>query len=85
MLGYEDSKYYCPVFPYPDAKLTAKQIACLSITTQRNTFTCWNKLTGNVYHNFITWKDLRADTLVQQWNRSFKLRYNHFEPQQPIC
>ncbi|XP_029726294.2 putative glycerol kinase 5 [Aedes albopictus] len=56
------------------AKLTAKQIACLSITTQRNTFTCWNKLTGNVYHNFITWKDLRADQLVQQWNRSFKLR-----------
>ncbi|XP_065092993.1 putative glycerol kinase 5 [Ochlerotatus camptorhynchus] len=57
-----------------NAKLTAQQIACLSISTQRNTFTCWNKLTGHAYHNFITWKDLRADKLVQQWNNSFKLR-----------
>ncbi|XP_038121855.1 putative glycerol kinase 5 [Culex quinquefasciatus] len=57
-----------------DANLTAAQLTCLSISTQRNTFVCWNRLTGNVYHNFITWKDLRADELVRSWNNSLKLR-----------
>lgn len=57
-----------------DANLTAAQLTCLSISTQRNTFVCWNRLTGNVYHNFITWKDLRSDELVRSWNNSLKLR-----------
>ncbi|XP_058460929.1 putative glycerol kinase 5 isoform X2 [Malaya genurostris] len=57
-----------------DAALNVERIECLSISTQRNTFTCWNRITGKVYHNFITWKDLRADKLVHQWNNSFKLR-----------
>uniref|UniRef100_A0A182QRJ9 Glycerol kinase 5 n=1 Tax=Anopheles farauti TaxID=69004 RepID=A0A182QRJ9_9DIPT len=57
-----------------DAKLTIDQLTCLAITTQRNTFTCWNRNTGQVYHNFITWKDLRADQLVNDWNGSFTLR-----------
>ncbi|XP_058832742.1 putative glycerol kinase 5 [Topomyia yanbarensis] len=61
-----------------DASLSAERIDCLSISTQRNTFTCWNRLTGKIYHNFITWKDLRADKLVHQWNNSLKLRMLKF-------
>ncbi|XP_055631774.1 putative glycerol kinase 5 isoform X2 [Toxorhynchites rutilus septentrionalis] len=59
---------------FRNAKLTANRITCLSISTQRNTFTCWNRHTGKVYHNFITWKDLRADSLVQNLNKSIRLR-----------
>uniref|UniRef100_A0A182M0E2 Glycerol kinase 5 n=1 Tax=Anopheles culicifacies TaxID=139723 RepID=A0A182M0E2_9DIPT len=57
-----------------DANLTIGQLNCLAISTQRNSFTCWNRNTGQVYHNFITWKDLRADQLVKEWNSSFTLR-----------
>ncbi|XP_053674228.1 putative glycerol kinase 5 [Anopheles nili] len=61
-----------------DAKLTIDQLTCLAISTQRNSFTCWNRDTGQVYHNFITWKDLRADRLVKEWNSSFTLRLLKF-------
>uniref|UniRef100_A0A182IS65 Glycerol kinase 5 n=1 Tax=Anopheles atroparvus TaxID=41427 RepID=A0A182IS65_ANOAO len=61
-----------------DAKLTIKQLTCLAISTQRNSFTCWNRKSGHVYHNFITWKDLRADPLVKKWNNSLTLRLLKF-------
>ncbi|XP_035911934.1 putative glycerol kinase 5 isoform X4 [Anopheles stephensi] len=61
-----------------DANLSIDQLTCLAISTQRNSFTCWNRHTGQVYHNFITWKDLRADQLVQDWNNSFTLRLLKF-------
>ncbi|XP_068149601.1 putative glycerol kinase 5 [Drosophila tropicalis] len=51
-----------------DAKLLPSQITCLTISTQRCTFLTWNHKTNEYYHNFITWKDLRADDLVEQWN-----------------
>ncbi|KAH8370991.1 hypothetical protein KR093_005857, partial [Drosophila rubida] len=57
-----------------DAKLTPAHITCLTISTQRCTFLTWNHRTKEYYHNFITWKDLRADDLVQQWNASCSLR-----------
>ncbi|XP_062136580.1 putative glycerol kinase 5 [Drosophila sulfurigaster albostrigata] len=57
-----------------DAKLTPANITCLTISTQRCTFLTWNHRTKEYYHNFITWKDLRADDLVQQWNASCSLR-----------
>lgn len=57
-----------------DAKLTPGDISCLGITTQRSTFITWDKITGNVFHNFITWKDLRADGLVKKWNSSFVMK-----------
>lgn len=28
----------------------------------------WNRETGEYFHNFITWKDLRADDLVNKFN-----------------
>ncbi|XP_076283866.1 glycerol kinase 5 isoform X3 [Lasioglossum baleicum] len=29
---------------------------------------------GKHYHNFITWKDLRADSMVKEWNSSITMR-----------
>ncbi|KAH8234785.1 hypothetical protein KR032_003158 [Drosophila birchii] len=57
-----------------DAKLTPADITCLTISTQRCTFLTWDHHTGDYYHNFITWKDLRADKLVDEWNSSWTKR-----------
>ncbi|XP_044734966.1 putative glycerol kinase 5 isoform X2 [Chrysoperla carnea] len=57
-----------------NAHLTAGQISCLGITTQRATFITWDQLTGEPFHNFITWKDIRANSLVQMWNKSFTMK-----------
>ncbi|EDW93864.2 putative glycerol kinase 5 [Drosophila yakuba] len=54
-----------------NAQLTPTDITCLTISTQRCTFLTWDHRTGEYYHNFITWKDLRADELVEQWNTSW--------------
>lgn len=56
------------------AGIQANQLAGLGICTQRSTFITWDKVTGQPYHNFITWKDLRADPLVRKWNASFVLK-----------
>lgn len=56
------------------AGIDANQIAGLGICTQRSTFITWDKVTGQPYHNFITWKDLRADPLVRKWNSSYMLK-----------
>ncbi|XP_017058066.1 putative glycerol kinase 5 [Drosophila ficusphila] len=54
-----------------DAQLSPSDISCLTISTQRCTFLTWNHRTGEYYHNFVTWKDLRADKLVNEWNTSW--------------
>lgn len=56
------------------AGIAANEISGLGISTQRSTFICWDKVTGRPYHNFITWKDLRADPLVTKWNSSLVLK-----------
>ena len=57
-----------------DAKLTAQDIKCLGISTQRATFINWRRSTGKPFHNFITWKDVRADDLVQSWNNGISMK-----------
>ncbi|XP_014604899.1 PREDICTED: putative glycerol kinase 5 isoform X1 [Polistes canadensis] len=54
--------------------LDPSSLTCFGISTQRGTFSCWNLLTGNHYHKFITWKDLRADSLVKEWNCSLIIK-----------
>ncbi|XP_052848085.1 putative glycerol kinase 5 [Drosophila gunungcola] len=54
-----------------NAHLSPLDITCLTISTQRCTFLTWDHRSGEYYHNFITWKDLRADELVEQWNASW--------------
>ena len=56
------------------AGLSADQITSLGISCQRATFTCWHRKTGEYFHNLITWKDLRADSYVREWNSSFTMK-----------
>ena len=53
------------------AGLEAADISGLGISCQRATFTCWSAVTGRHFHNLITWKDIRADSYVKQWNARF--------------
>ncbi|XP_049876871.1 putative glycerol kinase 5 [Pectinophora gossypiella] len=54
-----------------NANLSAGQMTAMGISTQRSTFITWSRETGKPFHRFITWKDLRADKLVKQWNHSY--------------
>lgn len=69
------NNHVCFIFKYgilsTDAQLTAGQMTAMGITTQRGTFINWSRKTGKPFHKFITWKDLRADKLVKQWNASY--------------
>ena len=56
------------------ANLKLKDIKCCGISTQRATFINWRRSNGEPFHNFITWKDLRADKLVNDWNASFTMK-----------
>uniref|UniRef100_A0A1B0A731 Glycerol kinase n=1 Tax=Glossina pallidipes TaxID=7398 RepID=A0A1B0A731_GLOPL len=56
------------------AQIRPDQLSCFGISSQRSTFLTWNHLTQEYYHNFITWKDLRADLMVDEWNSSFTLK-----------
>ncbi|XP_069993335.1 glycerol kinase 5 isoform X3 [Penaeus vannamei] len=56
------------------AGLNAGNIRCLGLSTQRATFITWDRRTGETLHNFITWKDIRADALVTRWNSSWKMK-----------
>lgn len=60
------------------ASLSANDIAGLGISTQRSTFITWDRKTGETFHNFITWKDLRADPMVRKWNSSVTLKVSDF-------
>ncbi|KAK3849532.1 hypothetical protein Pcinc_043719, partial [Petrolisthes cinctipes] len=60
------------------AKLSAKDIRCLGLSTQRASFVTWNKNTDKLLHKFITWKDVRSDALVKQWNRSIIMKLIRF-------
>lgn len=52
-------------------------ISGLGISTQRGTFVTWNPETQEYYHNFITWKDLRANDLVDRWNNGVTMKAFH--------
>ncbi|XP_030630356.1 glycerol kinase 5 [Chanos chanos] len=53
-----------------DSGLHMRQMQALGISTQRGTFTTWDRKTGKPFHNFISWQDLRAAELVRSWNTS---------------
>ncbi|XP_072219100.1 glycerol kinase 5 [Leuresthes tenuis] len=60
-----------------DAGVQMSQIEALGISTQRATFTTWDRKTGVPFHNFITWQDQRATDLVKSWNRSCTMKAIH--------
>uniref|UniRef100_A0A6Q2X116 Glycerol kinase 5 n=1 Tax=Esox lucius TaxID=8010 RepID=A0A6Q2X116_ESOLU len=53
------------------------QMEALGISTQRGTFTTWDRKTGVPFHNFISWQDLRAADLVRSWNNSCTMKALH--------
>ncbi|XP_057370614.1 putative glycerol kinase 5 [Daphnia carinata] len=57
-----------------NADADASDIKVFGLTTQRGSFVTWDKRTGKPFHNFITWKDLRADYLVKSWNNSWTIQ-----------
>ncbi|XP_076339359.1 glycerol kinase 5-like [Tachypleus tridentatus] len=57
-----------------NAGIKAKQVACIGISTQRGTFTNWDRETGQPFHNLITWKDTRAERLCREWNNSIQMK-----------
>uniref|UniRef100_I3JWW7 Glycerol kinase 5 n=1 Tax=Oreochromis niloticus TaxID=8128 RepID=I3JWW7_ORENI len=60
-----------------DAGIQMHQVEALGISTQRGTFTTWDRRTGVPFHNFISWQDQRAADLVKSWNRSCTMKAIH--------
>ncbi|KAM9790640.1 glycerol kinase 5 [Syngnathus typhle] len=60
-----------------DAGVQMHQMEAVGISTQRATFTTWDRRTGTPFHNFISWQDQRAAELVTSWNRSCTLKAIH--------
>uniref|UniRef100_A0AAQ4Q7W1 Glycerol kinase 5 n=1 Tax=Gasterosteus aculeatus aculeatus TaxID=481459 RepID=A0AAQ4Q7W1_GASAC len=57
-----------------DAGVQMRQIEAMGISTQRGTFTTWDRTTGVPFHNFISWQDQRAADLVKSWNSSCTMK-----------
>ncbi|MDE2397782.1 MAG: glycerol kinase, partial [Burkholderiales bacterium] len=49
------------------AGLTARDLAALAITNQRETTLVWNRRSGRPIHNAIVWQDRRGEPLCAQW------------------
>jgi glycerol kinase len=50
-----------------NANITAKDIAAVGVTNQRETTVVWDKNTGKPYYNAIVWQDTRTDKLIKQF------------------
>ena len=51
------------------ASLTAKDLAAVGITNQRETTVLWNRRTGEPVHRALVWQDTRVESLVAQYVR----------------
>ncbi|HXR52832.1 MAG TPA: FGGY family carbohydrate kinase, partial [Steroidobacteraceae bacterium] len=51
------------------ASLTARDIAALGITNQRETTVLWNRRTGEPVHNALVWQDTRVESLTAGYAR----------------
>ncbi len=54
------SQFETAVSALADANLTAKNIAALGITNQRETTLIWDRISGEPVHNAIVWQDRRT-------------------------
>jgi len=48
------------------AKATAKEVAAIGLTVQRETCLLWDKETGRPHHNAIVWQDRRTAALCNE-------------------
>lgn len=53
------------------ANLTAKDIAAVGITNQRETTVCWNRKTGEPVYNAIVWQDRRTSAFCDKIRAEF--------------
>ncbi|XP_058407747.1 putative glycerol kinase 5 isoform X2 [Diceros bicornis minor] len=67
------------------AGIEMNQLVGLGISTQRATFITWDKKTGNHFHNFISWQDLRAVELVKSWNSSLMMKVQKAIEEENCC
>ncbi|MFN5931273.1 MAG: FGGY family carbohydrate kinase, partial [Sphingobacteriales bacterium] len=51
------------------AGLTAKDIAAIGITNQRETTIVWDRATGKAIGNAIVWQDRRTASLCEAWKK----------------
>ena len=51
------------------ADLSARDLAAVGITNQRETTLLWDRATGQPVHNAIVWQDTRVDPLVAEYAR----------------
>jgi glycerol kinase len=51
------------------AGLTARDLAAVGVTNQRETTVVWNRRTGKPIHNAIVWQDTRTDELIAELAR----------------
>ena len=51
------------------AGLTARDLAAVGITNQRETTLLWDRATGAAVHNALVWQDMRVDPLVAEYAR----------------
>jgi len=49
------------------ASLTARNVAALGITNQRETTVLWNRRTGEPVHNALVWQDTRVEPLIADY------------------
>lgn len=56
------------------ANVSAENILCLGISVQRATFITFDRVTGRPFHQLITWKDRRANEMVESFNSSVLLK-----------
>ena len=55
-----------------EANLTARDLAAVGITNQRETTLVWNRRTGRPYYNAIVWQDTRTDRIAAALERDGK-------------
>jgi glycerol kinase len=51
------------------AGLTARDLAAIGVTNQRETTVVWNRHSGRPYHNAIVWQDTRTDQIATALSR----------------
>ncbi len=54
-----------------NAGVTAKDIAAVGVTNQRETTVVWDKKTGKPYYNAIVWQDTRTDKLIKEFEGDY--------------
>ena len=55
------------------ADISPCDVTSLGISVQRGSFITWDRNTGVPLHDFISWQDLRAAKVSDEWNHSFTL------------